>query len=879
MFVRTPWLVLVVALWAAFAVTTRADNVLTIGTAYADPGEINIGYRLMLAGDDNLNATCQARYRRIGEPTWHNALAPVRFSTYVTPSEDSTGGTNNVIDRAENRFAGSIFWVEPGQGYEIELTLADPDGVSGINPVILNTVTWTELVPNPAGRKLYVIPGSGGGTGTITDPFKGLPAAHAAALPGDIFYIGPGTYPAFTITKNGTAGNPICWIGPADQSAILDGGGTAIALQLGDASNPIRYQIVERMTFRNTPSALYASRVQYTKVRHCRLETTGSGYYNSGQGTEFRHSVMDCTVLGDEPWIVSNIGASQGIEIKGTAGIVAHNLVKGFADGISIDPYTSTKTSPYGSNNNCYDCYGNFVSECGDDGIEMDHIVANARAWRNAVTSCRMGFSNQPLFGGPCYIFRNESFCLQDATNGTATGSAYKLHNGASGTVLIHNTSSKNAQGMTSCMFQNSYFRNNVLMGATDTLNMYTCGTYNTLPPSPSVNDWDYDAYRAGSGRTLVDWFNQQSYTSLALLASQRGVEGHGKIATYSHFAQAVPPTTYTAPGKTVSDFDFTLVAGAPEINAGAILPNINDPFVTDGQPDIGALEYGQPRPKYGPRPVGDVNCDFVVDANDLIALRNTLGVASSLVPRSDVFIDGLIDVKDVVFSRNRTAAPTVTWNGTSAGQLHLGLLAPDGSNTVRVLPGQTFTANLVADVQNQPLVALAYLLSADLPLQMTGRSYNASLSYIPSTATEDDLPLSLGTWQETAVSPILPSGDGLLPASQITLATFTFLAPSAVSTRLSLSQPDAAFTSLRYPEGRTFDQVSTGGALTIILRLPGDINNDDSVDVLDLLYLVDTFGLAAGEPGYLAQADFDNTGEVDVVDLLILAENFGRTR
>ena len=39
-------------------------------------------------------------------------------------------------------------------------TLADPDGVSGINPVILNTVTWTELVPNPAGRKLYVVPGS-----------------------------------------------------------------------------------------------------------------------------------------------------------------------------------------------------------------------------------------------------------------------------------------------------------------------------------------------------------------------------------------------------------------------------------------------------------------------------------------------------------------------------------------------------------------------------------------------------------------------------------------------------------------------------------------------------------------------------------------------
>jgi len=45
----------------------RADDILTISTAYADPGEINIGYRLMLGGDDNLNATCQARYRKAGE--------------------------------------------------------------------------------------------------------------------------------------------------------------------------------------------------------------------------------------------------------------------------------------------------------------------------------------------------------------------------------------------------------------------------------------------------------------------------------------------------------------------------------------------------------------------------------------------------------------------------------------------------------------------------------------------------------------------------------------------------------------------------------------------------------------------------------------------
>ena len=47
---------------------------------------------------------------------------------------------------------------------------------------------------------------------------------------------------------------------------------------------------------------------------------------------------------------------------------------------------------------------------------------------------------------------------------------------------------------------------------------------------------------------------------------------------------------------------DLRLAAAAPEINAGAVLPNLNDPFVTDGHPDQGAFEAGQPLPVYGPR-------------------------------------------------------------------------------------------------------------------------------------------------------------------------------------------------------------------------------------------------------------------------------------
>ena len=47
----------------------------------------------------------------------------------------------------------------------------------------------------------------------------------------------------------------------------------------------------------------------------------------------------------------------------------------------------------------------------------------------------------------------------------------------------------------------------------------------------------------------------------------------------------------------------MTLKAGCNAINAGAALPNINDRYVVDGAPDLGAYEVGQPLPTYGPRP------------------------------------------------------------------------------------------------------------------------------------------------------------------------------------------------------------------------------------------------------------------------------------
>ena len=49
-------------------------------------------------------------------------------------------------------------------------------------------------------------------------------------------------------------------------------------------------------------------------------------------------------------------------------------------------------------------------------------------------------------------------------------------------------------------------------------------------------------------------------------------------------------------------DLDFRLQPKSETVDAGLILPNINDDF-TGNAPDLGALETGQHMPIYGPRP------------------------------------------------------------------------------------------------------------------------------------------------------------------------------------------------------------------------------------------------------------------------------------
>lgn len=65
----------------------------------------------------------------------------------------------------------------------------------------------------------------------------------------------------------------------------------------------------------------------------------------------------------------------------------------------------------------------------------------------------------------------------------------------------------------------------------------------------------------------------------------------------------------------------------------------------------------------------------------------------------------------------------------------------------------------------------------------------------------------------------------------------------------------------------------------TIEVRIPGDVNGDQRVNVLDLALFGSAKGKRCGEPGYLATADFDNDCDVDDTDESILNSHFFTSR
>jgi hypothetical protein len=553
------------------------------------------GFEWRIEGDDDFDCGVTVEYRKAGETPWRAGQPLLRVETGLWHHGEDPG----------NLLAGSLFFLEPLTTYEVRLTLSDPDGGSAQQFV---TVT-TRGEPRPAadGRVRFVQPGSGGGTGTEADPFRGLAAADAAAEPGDIFVVKPGTYSTkFVPTKDGTVTRPIVYLGSDRSSVILDGnGGTNSNSNCVDLTNR-RYIFIENLTLGNCLRPLTLHNTVGIVIRGCTIEPihqllSTKGIY--GNPVEDLY-IADNTILMPGDWAaIGRTGTygtgGYGVEVVGHDIILCYNTVVESWDGLGVGGGDGSGVRTYN-----VDIYNNFVDRASDDASQTDAVHANIRIFRNRFLNSGCSTSFQPSFGGPCYILYNEMFNTRI--------DPFKYHpetyyfgaldpQTTSGMIAMHNTNiCSKAAWYESGAWRNVRHRNNLLLGA-------RTGSYGLYVYDGQRGDLDYDGFNRQ--QTNLVKYNAVAYKTLPAFFAGAGQEQHGVEVALGEFVRGVWPVHpewewaqgYGTP-YSPADFDLQLTAGSVAVDRGQVLPNINDGYA-GASPDLGCYERGQTLPWYGPRP------------------------------------------------------------------------------------------------------------------------------------------------------------------------------------------------------------------------------------------------------------------------------------
>ena len=589
---RYPLLLAVLVLTCA--VCDALDTV-TPGRLLVEPPTLeNLGFRWYIDGDDNRNASVAVSYRRQGERAWKSALPLLRVHHEMVNRDYGPYRTGNL-------FAGSVLFLRPDTAYEVRLVMQDPDGGGGTKR--LTVATRAEPAAFEGGRKLHVYPA--GYTGKrAAGSFEGLLAAYNTAQPGDILLLHSGVYRgSYTLTRSGAPGKPIVLRGAGDGEAMFQGEGHQSDLFNIEAAGHLMF---EDLTLRHAKHAILGGRkgspgAPGLTVRRCRISDVIFGITTSSENSQdwyIADNVLTGTNTTWYPRPQNYMSPSHtGVNAYGRGNVVCRNLITRFSDGIAPanfgPPVEDVEKHPA-----AIDIYENDVSWAQDDCIETDYGAHNFRVYRNRCYNAHTGISAQPFYGGPVYLVRNEIYGV--------TALTFKLHNYCSGILAYHNTVCSAGSGFQSFdRWQNGQFRNNLFLGgesvarpdgSTRTAYAMTTGTitpYSTL---------DYDGYRRNMPGDLIRWFDGSKvalYPSLAAFAEATGHERHGIMVDYDVFLKAVPPRAGVT--SEPAQCDLRLREGAPAVDAGMALPNINEAYAGRA-PDLGCYEIGSAAPRYGPR-------------------------------------------------------------------------------------------------------------------------------------------------------------------------------------------------------------------------------------------------------------------------------------
>ena len=440
-----------------------------------------------------------------------------------------------------NKHSGSIFDLKPDTEYEIRLTLTDPDGGSTERITVARTRPVPEIGSNA-----------------------------------EIIELNPGRYDTL-FTKNGTQEKPVVYRCSKGEAIF-----TYIDL------NNRKWVYIERLTVSNQNAegiGIQLNGAENCMVRACTINSVyGIVAYLPGATNCY---ISDNVLTGTCEWTNEAMGAhganiGEGIEMTGPGNVICYNRVTGFRDCIS------TMEDQHVFEQSCIDIYNNDIYSGVDDAIESDFCFSNCRIFRNRITNCFVGLSSQPGLGGPNYFYRNVMYNL--------THGAFKLKRYSQGDVVMHNTVLKVGAGFGgNDSMDYAWFRNNLAIGGPD--GGVKWGDYGAGNPyaaeiikPKSHCSFDYDA--VGTYKVpYIAIIGDKTFSEV----EKNGVERITLDETFSNVEFPDPPV----PERAVPD--LRLKGSAKVIDVGLRIPNVNDNF-NGKAPDIGAYEYGQDLPHYGPR-------------------------------------------------------------------------------------------------------------------------------------------------------------------------------------------------------------------------------------------------------------------------------------
>ena len=534
-------------IWVLASAVVFAANVIDTPLVTVEPPTFaSIGFRVLYGGDDNRNATIGLRYRIFRDSVWRNAQPLIRV-----PVERVDWKT------LPRNFAGSVFDLRPGIGYEYELTIFDPDGFS---QTIFGVATTRPLPVAPANPRHVPVSG-----------VAGLQAAVAGAQPGDIITLQPGVYAvqSLVISNSGTMLNPIILRGTSADKSILDGQNCGCNV-IEVYGSHIR---IESLTIRNAFQALRYFGATTGNHFTRNIVTNVEKGINSQAG-QSGFLIADSQFHGRVPYgpPYQSPPDSYAFQIFGSDHIFAHNEIKGFSDGIRL----------FGGGNRNVDIYGNDILYSVDDGIELDDADGNIRVQRNRISNIFSGISTQPVSGGPAYLVRNVVI--------NPGNEQIKFHANSgppprspSGVYAYQNTFVSATRGLgmfASLPGYDSHFRNNIFHGPAG---------------SSSAVAWDgpafglsfnYDGYFP-DGRAYWNWQGTYAiYPNIAAVKAGGLLESNGLALTGNVFLGGL-----TGP----ADSNLYVPPQLPRLslagnglNAAITLSNVND-YYTGTAADLGA--------------------------------------------------------------------------------------------------------------------------------------------------------------------------------------------------------------------------------------------------------------------------------------------------